>query len=283
MDADVHLQRELGMFKREERPRPIEIKSRKEQDLMRAAGKIVAEILSDLQERARPGVSTLELDTRARQILDKYGAVSPFLGYPNAHERGPAFPASICTSLNEEIVHGIPRKKRILQDGDLLKIDVGADYGGFIGDSAWTFAIGNVSAQAQELMRVTEQSLIAGIARAQAGGRLWDLIGSIQQLVEGSGMNVVREYQGHGVGRDMHEEPSIPNFLDEDFNKRPSNIQFKSGMTMAVEPMVVTGSWETQVLGDRWTVITRDHGLAAHFEHTILVTENGPEVLTRFE
>lgn len=270
------------MLKKEERPRPVELKSRKEQDLMRAAGKIVAEILSDLQERAKPGVSTLELDLRARQILDKYGATSPFLGYPNAHENGPEFPAWICTSLNEEIVHGIPRKKRILQEGDLLKIDVGASYAGYIGDSAWTFAIGKVSAQAQELMRVTEQSLAAGIEQAQAGGRLWDLISAIQSHVESHGMNVVREYQGHGVGRDMHEEPSIPNFLDHDFDKRPSNIQFKPGMTFAVEPMVVTGSWETKVLGDRWTVITKDHGLAAHYEHTVLVTDNGPEILTRW-
>lgn len=268
------------MYKREEQPRPIEIKSRKELDLMRAAGKIVAEILVDLQERAQPGVSTRELDQRAQQILGKYGATSPFMGYPNAYEKGPRFPASICTSVNEEIVHGIPRKKRILQEGDLLKIDVGADYAGYIGDSAWTFAIGTVSPQAQELMRVSEESLMKGIALAQDGNRLWDLIATIQKHVESNHMNVVREYQGHGVGRDMHEEPSIPNFLDTEFEKRPSNIQFKPGMTLAIEPMVVTGSWATQVLDDQWTVITKDKGLAAHYEHTVLVTNNGPEILT---
>ena len=271
------------MYKDKEKPRPVEIKSRKELDLMRAAGKIVAEILNDLQERAQPGVTTHELDERAQKILDKYGATSPFMGYPNAKERGPKFPASICTSVNEEIVHGIPRKKRILKEGDLLKIDVGANYAGYIGDSAWTFAIGNVSAQARELMRVTEQSLAAGMAQVHSGKRLWDLIATIQEFVERHGMNVVREYQGHGVGRDMHEEPSIPNFLDEEFDKRPANIQFKPGMTFAIEPMVVTGSWETKVLGDQWTVITKDHGLAAHYEHTVLVTDNGPEILTHWK
>lgn len=271
------------MLKKQAQPRPVEIKSRKELDLMRAAGKIVAEILNDLQDRALPGVNTLELDARAQKILDKYGATSPFLGYPNAQARGPKFPASICASVNEEIVHGIPRKKRVLQEGDLLKIDVGADYAGYIGDSAWTFAIGTVSPRAQELMRVTQESLRVGIEKAVAGGRLWDMIAPIQEYVESHGFNVVREYQGHGVGREMHEEPSIPNFLDEEFDKRPANIQFKPGMTFAIEPMVVTGTWETQVLGDRWTVITADRGLAAHYEHTVLVTENGPEILTRWK
>lgn len=249
---------------------------------MRAAGKIVAEILNDLQERAKPGVSTRELDQRAEQILQKYGATSPFLGYPNAHERGPKFSGNICASVNEEIVHGIPRKKRILQDGDVLKLDVGADYAGYIGDSAWTFAIGTVSAKAQELMRVTEGSLNAGLALVQSGARLWDLIAAIQGYVEANHMNVIREYQGHGVGRELHEEPSIPNFLDTEFNKRPANIQFKPGMTLAIEPMVVTGSWETKVLDDQWTVITKDRGLAAHYEHTVLVTANGPEILTKW-
>jgi methionyl aminopeptidase len=271
------------MFKRQEKPRPVEIKSRKELEIMRAAVKIVAEILHDLQEHAKPGVSTLELDRRARQILDKYGATSPFMKYPNAREGGPSFPAAICTSVNEEIVHGIPRKKRLLQSGDLLKIDVGANYAGYIGDSAWTFAIGNVSDKARALMQVTSDSLTVGIEKAQNGARLWDMIAAIQQAVEANEMNVVREYQGHGVGREMHEEPSIPNFLDQEFEKRPANIQLKPGMTLAIEPMVVTGSWETEVLGDEWTVITKDHGLAAHYEHTVLVTDNGPEILTQWK
>ncbi len=271
------------MYKNSEQPRPVEIKSRRELDLMRAAGKIVAEILNDLQECAQPGISTRELDRRAQQILEKYGATSPFLGYPNAHKHGPDFPAWICASVNEEIVHGIPRKKRILQDGDLLKIDVGANYAGYIGDSAWTFPVGNVSAQAKDLMRVTEESLEVGIQHAQSGTRLWEMITAIQNFVEQNGMNVVREYQGHGVGRDMHEEPSIPNFLDEDFEKRPTNIQFKPGMTLAIEPMVVTGDWETKVLDDQWTVIALDHGLAAHYEHTVLITDNGPEILTHWK
>lgn len=247
---------------------------------MRAAGKIVAEVLADMDEHARPGVSTGELERRARAILDKYGAKSPFLGYPNAQRNWPAFPGWICASVNDEIVHGIPRAKRLLQDGDLLKIDVGAFYGGFIGDSAWTFAIGSVSPVAHRLMQVTEASLYKGIAQAQASKRLWDVIGAIQLEVESNGFTVIREYQGHGVGRQMHEEPSIPNFLDDEFGKRPTNVALKPGMTMAIEPMVVTGRWDTKVLGDKWTVVTKDHGLAAHFEHTVAVTDNGPEILT---
>ncbi len=268
------------MYKEQNRRLPIEIKSKKELDLMRAAGKIVAEILADMEQNAKPGVSTGELERRARAILDKYGAKSPFLGYPNSEDKGPAFPGWICASVNEEIVHGIPRNKRVLKEGDLLKIDVGAYYGGFIGDSAWTFAIGKVSDAARHLMQVTEASLYAGIAQVQLNKRLWDVIAAIQHKVESNGLTVIREYQGHGVGRQMHEEPSIPNFLDEEFDKRPTNIALKAGMTMAIEPMVVTGKWDTKVLGDKWTVITKDRGLAAHYEHTVAVTENGPEILT---
>ncbi|HZQ07772.1 MAG TPA: type I methionyl aminopeptidase [Anaerolineae bacterium] len=259
---------------------PVDIKSKKELDLMRAAGKIVAEILVDLQEHAKAGVSTAELDRRARSILEKYGATSPFLGYPNVKKNDPKFPAWICTSINDEIVHGIPKPNRILRDGDLLKIDVGANYAGYIGDSAWTFPIGNVSDKAKQLMRVSEESLMQGIAQVHAGRHLWDVIRTIQNEVESHGFNVVREYQGHGVGRDMHEEPSIPNFLDDEFEKRPTNITLKPGMTLAIEPMVVTGKWQTRTLGDKWTVVTKDHGLAAHYEHTVAVTDNGPEILT---
>lgn len=262
---------------------PIEIKSKKELEAMRAAGKIVAEILKDLAEHAKPGISTLELDRRARLILEKYGATSPFWGYPNAKKGGPTFPAWICTSLNDEIVHGIPKAKRVLREGDLLKVDVGANYGGYIGDSAWTFAIGRVSEQARRLMEVTETALQKGIERAQAGNYLWDLIRAIQTHVESNGFTVVREYQGHGIGREMHEEPSIPNFLDSDYSKRPTNVMLRAGMTLAIEPMVVTGSWKTKILGDKWTVVTKDHGLAAHYEHTVAITDNGPEILTQWK
>lgn len=271
------------MYKDRRQPRPVEIKSKKEMDLMRSAGKIVAEILADLNEHAKPGVTTGELERRARTILDKYGATSPFLNYPNATPKGPRFPGLICTSVNDQIVHGIPRAKDVLHPGDILKLDVGARYGGYIGDSAWTFAIGEVSELAQRLMSVTDEALARGLAQAHEGNRLWDLIRPIQEHVEANGFNVIREYQGHGVGREMHEEPSIPNFLDPDFDQRPSNIQLKAGMTFAVEPMVVTGDWATKVLGDKWTVVTRDHGLAAHYEHTVLVTDNGPEILTRWK
>lgn len=262
---------------------PIEIKSKKELDLMRTAGKIVSEILNDLQEHAQPGVSTAELDRRARSILEKYGATSPFLGYPNAKKGEPRFPAWICASVNDEIVHGIPKPKVVLKEGDLLKIDVGANFGGYIGDSAWTFPIGKVSDKAQRLMRVAEESLAKGIAQAHNGKHLWDIIRAVQSEVEANHFTVIREYQGHGVGRDMHEEPSIPNFLDTDYSKRPPNVMLQPGMTLAIEPMVVTGTWHTRTLGDKWTVVTKDHGLAAHYEHTVAITENGPEILTRWK
>lgn len=260
---------------------PIELKSRTELDAMRTAGKIVAEILQDLGEHAKPGVTTGELNERAHAILEKYGATSPFYGYPNHRPSDPAFPGDVCTSLNDEIVHGIPSRKRILKDGDILKVDAGAVYGGFIGDSAWTFAIGQVSPEARKLMQVTETALMNGIAQATAGKHLWDIIKAIQTEVEANGFSVIREYQGHGVGREMHEEPSIPNFLDEDYHRRPANLLLRPGLTMAIEPMVVTGTWRTRQMPDKWTVATKDHGLAAHFEHSIAVTENGPEILTR--
>lgn len=262
---------------------PIDIKSPKELDLMRGAGRIVGEILRDTHEHARPGVSTGELNDRARTILEKYGATSPFLGYPNSHREDPPFPGEICASVNDEIVHGIPRRGRILREGDLLKIDVGARYGGYIGDAAWTFAIGRVSDEAQRLMQVTETALRKGIEQARAGNHLWDIIRAIQDEVERNELTVIREYQGHGVGREMHEEPSIPNFLDEDYHKRPANVLLRPGMTMAIEPMVVTGGWRTRQMPDKWTVTTRDRGLAAHYEHTIAVTENGPEILTQWK
>lgn len=259
---------------------PIELKSPKELEIMRAAGRIVAEILQDLAVHAQPGVSTGELNDRARAILDKYGARSPFFGYPNHKPNEPRFPGYICASVNEEIVHGIPRYKRILREGDLLKIDVGAEYSGLIADSAWTFAIGQVHEKARRLMQVTEAALLKGIDAAYAGRHLWDIIRAVQSEAEAHKFALVREYQGHGVGREMHEEPGIPNFLDDDFSKRPANVALKPGMTLAIEPMVVTGTWRTRQLADKWTVITRDRGLAAHYEHTVAITHNGPEILT---
>jgi len=237
---------------------------------MREAGRIVARVHAALREAIQPGVSTWELDQLAAETISKYNAVSCFLGY-----RG--FPAHICTSINEELVHGIPRKDRILKAGDIISIDVGVRYRGFIGDSAWTYAVGEVSPEAQALMRVTEESLYQGIAQAQPGRRIVDISRAVQRYVEAHGFHVVREYTGHGVGRQMHEAPQVLNYESQDPD---GQLILEPGLVIAIEPMVQIGTWQTRTLKDNWTVISKDHSLAAHFEHTIAITNNGPEILT---
>jgi len=256
----------------------IETKSAKELALMRDAGRIVAEVLAAMRETAKPGVSTEELDALAEKIITGHDAVPAFKGYP--HTGRNEFPASICASVNEEIVHGIPSRDRILQDGDILSVDVGAVRGGFYGDSAITLAIGEVDEESQRLLQVTEDSLMAGIAECYEGNHLWNVIRTIQTFVEKSGFNVLREYQGHGIGRHMHEEPGIPNYLGGR-GQRPKNYPLVSGMTIAIEPMVVIDGWRTRVLPDGWTVVTADGKRSAHFEHTIAIADGQAEILSR--
>lgn len=252
-----------------QRPQP-QLKSPREIQIMREAGRIVARVHAVLREAIRPGVSTWELDQLAAETMSKYNAASCFLGY-----RG--FPAHICTSINEELVHGIPSKERILKAGDIISIDVGVRYRGFIGDSAWTYAVGEISPEAQALMRVTEESLYQGIAQAHPGRRVVDISRAVQRHVEAHGFHVVREYTGHGVGRQMHEAPQVLNYESQDPD---GQIVLQPGLVIAIEPMVQIGTWQTRTLKDNWTVISKDHSLTAHFEHTVAITNNGPEILT---
>jgi methionyl aminopeptidase len=243
-------------------------KSSEELERMRRAGRVVAATIDRLVERVRPGMTTGELDGIAEDAIQSAGAVPSFMGY-----RG--FPASICTSVNEEIVHGIPGKRR-LREGDVLSLDVGAIWEGYHGDSAVTVFVGEPrSDQVEKLVRVTEESLEAGIAQIRPGNRLSDISHSIQQVAEGAGFTVVREYVGHGIGQSLHEDPPIPNY-----GPPGRGPELRPGLVVAVEPMVNVGGWETRLLADEWTVVTADGSLSAHFEHTIAVTEDGPEVLT---
>jgi methionyl aminopeptidase len=243
-------------------------KSPEELDKMRRAGRIVASAIDRLLGVLRPGMTTGDLDGVAEEHIRGEGAVPSFKGY-----RG--FPASICTSVNEEIVHGIPGKRR-LEEGDLLSLDVGAIWEGYHGDSAVSVFVGEPpSGEADKLVRVTEESLEAAIAQIRAGNRLSDIGSVVQQVVEGAGFSVVREYVGHGIGRNLHEDPPIPNY-----GPPGRGLELRPGLVVAVEPMVNIGGWETRLLADEWTVVTADGSLSAHFEHTIAVTDDGPEVLT---
>lgn len=247
-------------------------KSPEEIDKMRRAGRIVAGTIERVLAKVKVGVTTAELDGVAETYIREQGATPSFLGYGH-----PPFPASICTSINDEIVHGIPSPKRGVRDGDLLKLDFGAIWEGFHSDSAVTVIVGEPpSAEAEKLVRVTEEALEAGISQVKAGGRLSDIGAAVEQVAEGAGFSVVREYVGHGIGRALHEDPQIPNYGDP--GRGP---QLKPGLVVAIEPMVNVGGWQTRVLADDWTVVTDDGSLSAHFEHTIAVTEDGPEVLTR--
>jgi methionyl aminopeptidase len=247
----------------------IIFKSAEEIDRMRRAGRITALTVERLIEAARPGMTTADLDALAEKSIRDEGGVPSFKGY-----RG--FPATICTSLNHEVVHGIPSPKRKLIPGDILKLDVGAIWEGYHGDSAVSVFVGGPpSEEAIKLVRVTEESLEAGIAQLQPGRRLSDVGHAVQQVAEGAGFSCVREYAGHGVGRALHEDPQVPNYGDPG-----RGALIRPGLVVAVEPMVNLGTWRTRVLGDRWTVVTADGKLSAHFEHTIVVTEDGPEVLT---
>lgn len=247
----------------------IILKSPDEVAKMRVAGGIVAETIDTVLAAVEPGVSTADLDGVAEAFIRERKATPSFKGY-----RG--FPASICASLNEEVVHGIPSPKRILKEGDVLSLDFGAIWDGYHADSAVTVFVGEPpSAEAEKLVRVTEEALEAGISQIRPGCRLSDISHAVQQVVEGAGFSVVREYVGHGVGRSLHEDPQIPNY-----GLPGRGPELRPGLVVAVEPMVTMGDWKTRVLADDWTVVTADGSLAAHFEHTIAVTEDGREVLT---
>jgi methionyl aminopeptidase len=246
----------------------IIIKSPTEISIMRQAGKVVAIVLDTLKREIKPGITTGKLDALAAKIIKGNGAKASFKGY-----RG--FPASICTSVNEEIVHGIPGK-RVLNEGDIIAIDVGAIYNGFQGDAAITVGVGRISPEAEKLIDTTRRALEAGIAEARAGAHLSDISAAVQVCAEADGFSPVREYVGHGIGRDMHEKPEIPNFGPP--GKGPV---LKKGMTLALEPMINAGGWRTKVIADHWTVVTADGSLSAHFEHTIAITDGEAEILTR--
>ena len=243
------------------------IKSPQEVAIMRQAGKIVATTLQKLREEIKPGIKTSHLDSVAANELQKQGAKASFKGY-----RG--FPACLCVSVNDEIVHGIPGDRRI-NEGDIVALDFGAFVDGFHGDGAITVGVGEISPKAKELLAVTEAALMIGIGTARNGTRLGDLSAAIQDYVETRGFSVVREYSGHGVGRELHEDPLVPNF-----GSRGEGPVLRKGMTLAVEPMVTVGTWRTRMAKNKWTVLTADGSLAAHFEHTIAISEDEAEILT---
>lgn len=249
----------------------IVYKSPAEIEKMRRAGRIVAGTIEAVLRAVAPGRTTKDLDRVAEAYIREQGAVPSFLGYGN-----PPFPASICTSLNEEIVHGIPSTKRVLREGDLLSLDFGAIWEGFHADAAVSVFVGEPpSDEAEKLVRITQEALEAGIAQIRPGGRLSDISHAIEQTVLGAGFQVVREYVGHGIGRKLHEDPQIPNY-----GPPGRGPELKPGLVIAVEPMVNMGDWRTALRADHWTVVTADGSLSAHFEHTIAVTEDGREVLT---
>ena len=250
--------------------RQIHIKTSAELQIMREAGRINATVHATVNELLKPGVSTADLNAAAEEVLRRHGCVSPFKGYGH-----PPFPASITVSINQELVHGIPSKSRKLKNGDIVSIDCGTVFDGFVADSAFSAGVGEISSEAQELLRVTEESLQAGIQAMRAGNRTGDVSAAIQNYVESHGFYVTREYTGHGVGRQMHEGPQVPNY-----GKPGTGMLLKAGMTIAIEPMVLVGTAETRVLPDQWTVVSADGSLTAHFEHSVAVTEGEPLLLT---
>ncbi len=250
--------------------RQVHLKSPQELEAMRDAGRVNAEILGTIRALIAPGVSTADLNAAADEVLRKHGCYSPFKGYGH-----PPFPASICTSVNEELVHGIPSKKRILREGDIISVDSGTVLSGFVADSAITVAVGEISSEARHLMETTEGALAAATQEMRPGKRTGDISAAIQGYAEGRGLHVTREYTSHGVGRQMHEAPMVPNF-----GEAGTGMSLKPGMTIAIEPMVLVGTHATRVLKDQWTVVSADHSLTAHFEHTVAVTEGEPMILT---
>ena len=250
--------------------RNIVIKSQPEIDALREAGRINARALDAIRQLIRPGVTTAELDATAEEVIRKHGATPTFKGYPGPYP----YPASICVSINEQLVHGIPGKRKLLA-GDIVSIDCGSTFEGFVGDSAFTIGVGEISSQAQRLIEVTEQALYEGIRQMMPGNRVGDVSVAIQTLVESIGFNVTREYTGHGVGRQMHEGPQVPNY-----GIAGRGQILRQGTTIALEPMVLIGTSQTRVLPDQWTVVSSDGSLTAHWEHSVAITDGEPFILT---
>jgi len=249
--------------------RGVEIKSAREIEIMRKSSKIVATVLSEIRDLVKPGMSTFDLDKYAEKRIRDHDAKPSFKGYHG-------FPGSICSSINNEVVHGIPSKTKIINDGDLLKVDTGAFYNGYHGDSCITICVGNTSDKAIELSRVAKEALMLGIKQIKPQNKLLDIAGAIEDYVKANGFSVVEDYTGHGVGRNLHEEPSVFNFRTNDL----PNVTLREGMTIAVEPIINLGSKYCKTLRDGWTVITKDGNLSAQWEHTVLVTKDGFEILT---
>lgn len=252
----------------------ISIKSQRELDKMRRAGEVVARVHQKMLELIAPGITTLELDRIAEEIIVGAGAIPSFKCFPCAYG-GIPFPGSICASVNEVVIHGIPNRTA-LKDGDIISIDVGAILDGYHGDAARTYAVGNISEEAKNLILHTEEAFNRGASQAVEGNRIRDISRAVQQYAEEKGYSIVRDYVGHGVGTEMHEDPQVPNYVSRDRGPRLS-----SGMTIAIEPMVNIGTWRVRVLEDNWTVVTVDGKLSAHHENTLAVTTKGPEILTR--
>ncbi|MEH2058657.1 MAG: type I methionyl aminopeptidase [Nostoc sp.] len=249
--------------------RGIEIKSPREIEIMRQSAKIVATVLKEISELVKPGMTTADLDTYAEKRIREMGATPSFKGYHG-------FPGSICSSINNEAVHGIPSPKKVIRVGDVLKVDTGAYYQGFHGDSCISIAVGEVTQEAAKLIRIAEEALYKGIEQVKAGVYLLDLAGAIEDHVKANGFSIVEEFTGHGVGRNLHEEPSVFNYRTREM----PNVKLRAGMTLAIEPILNAGSRHTRTLSDRWTAVTMDNSLSAQFEHTVLVMETGYEILT---
>ncbi|MBE9503354.1 MAG: type I methionyl aminopeptidase [Proteobacteria bacterium] len=247
----------------------VQLKSHAEIEIMRRANIIVAEVLQKISEHIQPGVTTAELDERAEQIIRKKGGVPAFKGYGG-------FPATLCTSINEVVVHGIPSKDKVLKGGDIIGVDCGVCLEGFFGDSAVTFAVGKISEDAARLMKVTDEALQKAIEKAKVGNRLSDISHAVQSHVEQQGYSVVRSFVGHGIGKNLHENPQIPNF-----GPPGKGIRLKAGMVFAIEPMINSGGSDVVVLSDGWTAKTSDDSLSAHFEHSVAITDSGPYVLSQ--
>jgi methionyl aminopeptidase len=251
----------------------IELKAAKEIEKMRVVGKIVGEILEKLSEIIKPGITTKDIDEFSEKYIRKLKMTPAFLGVPGI--RYP-FPASACVSINDEVVHGIPNVSRVIKSGDIVSVDMGVFYEGYYGDAARTYAVGSISDTAARLLKITELSLQKGIEKALSGNRLGDVSNAVQTVAENAGFSVVRDFVGHGIGRNLHEEPQIPNY-----GKAGTGVKLFPGMVLAIEPMINEGNYEVCMSADDWTVVTKDGILSAHFEHTVAITENGYEILTK--